>query len=211
MKKNSILLIGEHALLRAFLRAWLARFKNLVVVAESDNAKQTMALVARHKPALVLMDFETLQSISLDILTKLRIKFPHVKVIIYFAYAHDNIAIKVIRAGAAGYVVKSADSAEMENAIHTVLGGGVYLSPEFLQFVGTVEGLTDVEGKVLSPRQTEILKLIALGLSTKSIAYELKLSGKTVDVHKLTLVTRLGLKKSNELFKYAVAAGLVSA
>ena len=210
MKQQPVLIVGEHTLLRAFLRAWLARFKDLQVVAEANSAKQTLELVAKHKSALVLMDFDTLQSASLDVLTKIRVAFPEVKVIIYFAYTHDNVAIKVIRAGAAGFVVKSSDSKEMESAIKTVLGGGIYLSPEFFQAVGTAEGITDIMGKVLSPRQAEVLKLIALGLSTKAIAFELKISGKTVDVHKLALVARLGLKNTSELFRYSVAAGLVS-
>jgi DNA-binding NarL/FixJ family response regulator len=210
LKKKSVLLIGEHALLRSFLKAWLARFKDLAVVAESDNAKQTMELVQKHKPVLVLMDFDTLQSASMDVLTKIRISYPKVKVIIYFAYAHDNVAIKVIRAGAAGFVVKNSGSDEMEDAIRTVLRGGVYLSQAFLQSVGTAEGITDMEGKVLSSRQAEILKLIALSLSTKAIAFELKISGKTVDVHKQALVARLGLKNTSELFKYSIAAGLVA-
>jgi DNA-binding NarL/FixJ family response regulator len=210
MKKTSVLLIGEHTLLRAFLKAWLlAHFKDLQVVAESSNAKQTLELVARHKPALVLMDFDTLQSASMDVLSKIRVSYPKVKVVIFFAYAHDNVAITVIRAGAAGFVVKSSDSTEMENAIRTVLRGGVYLSPDFLKSVGTVQGATDIRGKALSPRQAEILKLIAVGLSTKAIAFELKISGKTVDVHKQALVARLNLKDSSELFKYAVVAGLV--
>lgn len=209
MAKKSVLLIGEHNLLLAFLKAWLLRFKDLHVVAESSQAKQTLALVLRHRPALILMDFDTLEAASLDVLAKIRVSLPRAKVIIYFAYANDNVAISVIRAGAAGFVLKNSTSAEMENAIRTVMRGGVYLSPEFLNSVGTVQGISDLKGKALSGRQAEVLKLVALGLSTKAIAFELKISGKTVDVHKQALVSRLGLKDSSELFKYSVAAGMV--
>src|SRR5689334_20848804 len=116
----SVLLSGQHALLRAFLRAWLTRFNRLQVAAESDSAKQTVELVRKHKPALVLMDFDTLLGTDLDVLTQIRTIYPLVKVIIYFAYANDHVAIKLIRAGAAGFVVKTAGSEEMENAIKTV-------------------------------------------------------------------------------------------
>ena len=207
MKKKSVLLIGEHPLLRAFLRAWLVRFKDLEVVAESDDAKHALALVAKNTPSLVLMDFDTLQSASLDVLTKMRISFPKIKVIIFFA-SQDQVAVKIIRAGADGFVVKSSGSAEMENAIKTVMAGGVYLSQEFLRSVGLTESLTDIKGKPLSPRQNEILKLVALGMTTKAIGFELKISGKTVDVHKQAIVSRLGLKNSSELFRYSVSAGL---
>lgn len=210
MKKSGVLIVGEQSLPRAFVRAWVDAQEGLLVLAEANGAGQTMAMVSKWKPRLVLMDLETLQSVNLDVLTKLQIKHPLVKVLIYFAYAHDNVAIKVIRAGAAGFVVKSAQASELANAIRTVLAGGIYLSPEFLRFVGTVEGLTGIDGKPLSLRQVEILKLIALGLTTKAIAFELKISGKTVDVHKQALAKRLGLKRSNELFKYSLAAGLVA-
>lgn len=208
MTKKTALLIGEHALMLAFLKAWLMRFKELQVVAHSEQASNTLALVAKYRPTLILMDFDTLQAASLDILAKIRVGFPKVKVIIYFAYANDNVAISVIRAGAAGFVLKSSTSHEMETAISTVLRGGVYLSPEFLKAVGTVQGITDIKGKALSPRQAEVLRLVALGLTTKAVAFELKISGKTVDVHKQALVGRLGLKDSSELFKYAVTAGM---
>lgn len=210
-KLQPVILIGEHSLLRSFLKAWLSRFNDLRVVAESDNAKQTLELVKKHKTALVLMDFDTLQSASMELLTKVRAEFPDVKVIIYFAYANDAVAMKVIRAGAAGFVVKSAVSEDMENAIKTVRSGGVYLSSKLLRTVGGAEGVTDKGGKALSPRQAEILKLIALGLSTKAVAFELKISAKTVDVHKQVLMSRVGVEDTTGLVKYAIRTGLVPA
>jgi DNA-binding NarL/FixJ family response regulator len=211
MKTQGVLICGEHTLLRAFLRAWMDRFDSLQVVAESSSAAQTLELTAKHKPALVLMDFDTLQASSMEVLSKLGDNFPDVKVIIYFAYSNDNFAIKVIRAGAAGFVVKSADSEDMESAIKTVMGGGVYLSAEFLQSVGSAKGVSDKDGKALSPRQEEILKLVALGLSTKAIAFDLKISAKTVDVHKQVLMARLGVKSITEIIKYAIRSGIVPA
>ena len=211
MAANSVLLIGEHPLLRAFLRGWLARFDELEVSIESDGRAYALDLIKKHKPTLVLMDFDSLQSASLELLTKIRTAHPKVKVIIYFAYSNDDVAIKVIRAGAAGFVVKSAHSEDMESAIKTVLSGGVYLSPEFLQSVGSIKGVADKQGKPLSPRQAEILKLIGLGLSTKAVAFELKISAKTVDVHKQVLMARLAVKSTIELVKYAIRVGLVPA
>jgi DNA-binding NarL/FixJ family response regulator len=200
--------------LRAFLRAWLTRFNRIRVVAESNNAKQTMELVQKHKPDLVLMDFDTIAGNGLEVLTKIRMGFSKVKVIIYFAHSHDNFAIKLIRAGAAGFVVKNAESEDMESAIKTVISGGVYLSSEFLKSLGTAalrDGVPDKDGKTLSPRQAEILKLIALGLTTKAVAYELKISAKTVDVHKQILSKRLGVTSTTGLVKYAIRSGLVPA
>lgn len=214
MKIHTVLLNGEHALLRSFLRAWLSRFNHLRVVAESSNAKQAFGLVQRHRPSLVLMDFDTLQGPSLDLLAKIRTAFPKIKVIIYFAASDDNFAIKVIRAGASGFVLKSAESDDMERAIKTVMSGGVYLSPGFLKSLGTAvsrEGVSDLLGRALSPRQAEILRMLASGLSTKAMAFDLKISAKTVDVHKQALMKRLGVKNAIGLFKYALQSGLVPA
>ena len=212
MKLQTVLLNGEHALLRAFLRAWLNRFNRLHVVAEASNAKQALELVHKHRPALVLMDFDTFHGANLELLAKIRTDFPRVKVIIYFAKTDDDFAIKVIRAGAAGFVLKSADSEDMERAIKTVMDGGVYLSPGFLKSLGTAvarDGVIDKDGKRLSPRQAEILKLIGLGLSTKEAAHALKISAKTVDVHKQVLLKRIGGKSTFALVKYAIQSGLV--
>jgi len=214
VKLETVLLNGEHALLRAFLRAWLSRFNRLHVVAEAANARQALDLVQKHRPSLVLMDFDTFQDANLDFLSKLRTGFPKVKVIIYFASTDENFAIKVIRAGAAGFVLKSADSDDMERAIKTVMSGGVYLSPGFLKSLGTAvarDGVVDMRGRRLSTRQVEILKLMALGLSTKAAALELHVSGKNVDLHKRALMARLGVKGHTGLVKYAVRSGLVPA
>jgi two-component system response regulator NreC len=210
----SVVLIGEHNLLRAFLRAWLTRFNRMQVVGEATNGRETMEVVLKCKPSLALMDFDTLQTSCLDVLTKLRMSFPRVKVIIYFAHTHDAFAIKLIRAGAAGFVLKSAESEDMESAIKTVMSGGVYLSSSFLKSFGTAvlrDGVPDKDGKTLSPRRAEVLKLIALGMSTKAVAFELKISAKTVDVHRQTLMKRLGVASTTGLVKYAIRSGLVPA
>jgi DNA-binding NarL/FixJ family response regulator len=214
MRTKKVVVTGEHALMRVFVRAWLKQFEGLQVVAESNNGHHTHSMVQKYKPALVLMDFDTLLDSSVEMLTKMRHEFPKVKVIIYFAHTHKNFAIKAIRAGAVGYVLKSANSEDMDIAIRTVMSGGVYLSADFLKTVGTValrDGVLDKHGKLLSERQAEIFRLFALGLSTKAIAFELKISAKTVDVHKQALMARLGTTTIVGLAKYAIKHGLVPA
>lgn len=208
------LLSGQHTLLRAFLRAWLTRFNRMRVVGEAQTARQTIELVQNLRPTLVLIDFDTLDNTNLEVLAALRAGFPRVKVIIYFAHTHDHVAIRLIRAGASGFVLKSAESEDMEAAIRTVLSGGVYLSSDFLKSFGSSvmrDGVPDKDGNALSPRQAEILKLIALGLSTKAVAFELKISAKTVDVHRKALLARVGVRGTTELVKYAIRTGLVPA
>jgi DNA-binding NarL/FixJ family response regulator len=214
VKYLTVLLNGEHVLLRTFLRAWLTRFNRMRVVAEASDGKQTMDLVRKYKPSLVLMDFDALHGNSLEILTRLRLGHPAIKVIIYFASSDDHSAIKLIRAGASGFVVKSAESEDMETAIRTVISGGVYLSPVFLRSFGTavLRGkASDQDGMLPGSRQTEILRLVALGLTAKAVAGRLKISAKTVDAHKQALMKRIGIKGTTGLVKYAIRSGLVPA
>lgn len=216
VKVQAVLISGEHNLLRAFLRAWLmSRFDRMQVVAEAGDARQALEMVRKHKPALVLMDFDTLQAASLDFLAKVRLGYPDARVIIYFAYSNDNFAVKVIRAGAAGFVLKSAQSEDMEKAIRTVMGGGVYLSPGFLKSLGTSAvrgGLLDKSGRPLSRGEAEILKYMALGLSAKAASLELKIGGpKSMEIERQALMGRLGVKNMAGLVRYAVRHRLVPA
>lgn len=212
LKPFTVLISGEHTLLRGFVRVWLMGIRELHFVAESHSALHTMDVASKLKPSLILMDFDSLQKNSLEVLDGIKRKFPKIAVIIYFAHSHNEMAIRVIRAGASGYVLKSAEVKDLETAIKTVMNGGVYLSPDFLKSIGNKvlgAGVPDRHGKSLSPRQAEILKLAALGLSTKAIGYELKISGKTVDVHKQAIMRRLGVDNPAALVRYAIKHGVV--
>ena len=139
-RTTTVILIGGHSLQHAFLGAWLGRFDRLSVVAEADDGKKAMELLHKYKPALVLMDFDDIGFPSLDILIRIRTGFPKTRVIIYCSGINGRRATKLIRAGAAVFVLKTARSGEMEDAIRTVLDGGVYLSPDFLMSLGTGTG-----------------------------------------------------------------------
>ena len=133
------------------------------------------------------------------------------KVIIYFAYTNDDIAINVIRAGADGFVLKSAASEDMQQAIKTVMSGGVYLSPGFLRsFAADVlsTAIVDKTGKNLGRRLTRILKLTALGLSGRAIAMELKINTQSVSNDQKILMKRMGLESNQAIADYVFKKGL---
>jgi DNA-binding NarL/FixJ family response regulator len=202
------LIIGEHKLSRAFAKAWFGRRPGIKVCAATGPAAVLLRLARRWRPDLVVMDLEPRPAVGLRHLKELHAAHPRVKTLVYFAYAHENTAIQVVRAGATGFVLKSAQGEELDGAIRTVLAGGIYLSPSLLRFVGRFEGLRDSAGEPLGPRQAELLRLAAAGCSTKVIAAHLKVGAKTVALQKRALARRLGLEGADGLLGYAVAAGL---
>lgn len=213
MKPLTVLLSGNHVLLRAFLRAWLTRFSRMQVVAEAVGVRQTMEFVRKYRPTLLLLDFESHQLDCIDLLRKVRLGFAKVKVIVYFANSNEAFAIRLIRAGASGFVVKSAESEDMEHAIRAVLAGGVYLSSEFLKSIGTsaLRGVPDPEGRMLTARQVALLKLIGVGLSVQAMAIGIKRTRIQVKADIKALMKRLGTRSSAATARYAVSAGLIPA
>ena len=210
----TVLLSTEHALNRGYMRAWLGRFDHLRVVAETGDPGQLLDLARQRKPSLVLVDYDTIEEDRATMLSQLRTALPAVKVILSLADTQSHVVAKVLEAGIDGFVLKDASSEDMETAIETVCRGGCYMSPGFFSSLASAVAEDPVgvdEAKRLSPRQMEILRLVATGLTTKAIGYELKISPKTVDVHKRVLMKRLGVQCTTELVKYAVRSGLVAA
>lgn len=212
-KPLTVLLSGDHVLLRAFLRAWLSRFNRMHVVAEAVGVRDTMACVRKYRPALILLDFESHQLGSIELLRKVRLGYPRVKVIVYFANSNEAFAIRLIRAGASGFVVKSSESEDMERAIRTVMSGGVYLSSEFLKSIGTsaLHGIPDSAGRMLSARQVALLKLMGVGLSLQAMALGLKRTRIQLKSDITSLMKRLDTRSHAATARYAVAAGLIPA
>ena len=214
MKLVTVVLVGEHALLRDLLHTWFSRFDNVQVVADAAGGKQAMDMMRRHKPTLVMMDFDTVEAANLKLLAKLRKNFPNIKVIVFFDHARTNLSLRLLRSGATGFVVKSARAENMERAIKTVISGGIYISPEFLKSFGMnslLKWIPDKRGIMLSPRQAKLLMLMAIGLSRTTVAAEMQVSVKAVLAYKKVLMNRLGLRTTAMLVRHAIRSGLVPA
>jgi DNA-binding NarL/FixJ family response regulator len=215
MNTTRVLLADDHALVRAGIRALIEKIPNVEVVGEAGTGRNALELVISKLPILVLMDIAMAELGGLEALPRITKDFPGVKVIILSAHANEEYVIRALRSGAAGYMLKDAATAELELAIRSVTADKTYLSPSisrtvinsYLERVGGQ--LSPIEQ--LTPRQREILQLLAEGSNTKEIASDLDISVKTVESHRLQLMDRLDIHDVPGLVRYAVRSGLVSA
>jgi DNA-binding NarL/FixJ family response regulator len=207
-----VLIADDHRLVRAGIRALLERLPGISVVAEANDGREVLRLIRQHKPHLVLMDIAMPALNGLEATRRVAKRFPEVRVIILSTYGDEEHVCQALHAGAAGYLLKGADLEELELAIRSVAQGETYLSPpvskpvimEYLR--RTNPDLSPRER--LSPRQAEILQLIAEGNTAKQIALELSISVKTVETHRTVLMKRIGVRDLAGLIRYAVKIGL---
>src|SRR5438552_10470580 len=213
MSQIRVLLADDHKLVRAGIRSLLERFPNVEVIAEASDGREAIRLVETNEPQIVLMDLAMPELNGLEATRHLTKTFPQVRVIILSIYSDEEHVYQALRAGAAGYLLKGAATEELELAIRSVAQGETYLSPPvskpvIMEYIHrTNVGFSSRER--LSPRQMQILKLIAEGKTTKQVALQLDISVKTVETHRSALMTRIGVRDVAGLVRYAVKIGLV--
>jgi DNA-binding NarL/FixJ family response regulator len=209
-----VLLVDDHALVRAGIHSLLEEVESLEVVAEAGDGRQALELIERLRPDVVLLDLAMPGLSGFEVLKVSREKFPEVRVIVITVHDEEEYAFHALRSGAAGYLPKTAAVAELKLAIDHVMGGRKYLSPHVIQRAAT--DLSEHRGEAqktiagLTPRQLEVLILIAEGHTTKEIARMLNISAKTVESHRGQLMDRLDIHDIAGLVRYAIKFGLVS-
>ncbi len=209
-----IVLADDHALVRAGLRKLLESLPDIEVVGEAEDGRAALALVASHKPDLVLMDIAMPGLNGIEAAARLSREHPRVRALILSMHQNEDYVRQALRAGAAGYLLKEAAPVELEFAIRAAMRGETYLSPAVSR--GAVSDYVqrlrneDVPGGTLTPRQRETLQLIAEGHTTKEIARRLNISVKTVETHRTQLMKQLDLHDVAGLVRYAVRTGLIS-
>jgi len=213
MKNTRVMLADDHALVRAGLRSLLEKMVAVEVIAEAGDGREAIELIQKHQPQVVLMDVAMPGLNGLEAVARVTKEFPTVKVIILSMHANEEYVLQALRAGASGYLLKDAAVAELELALQAVGRSETYLSPRiskpvidsYLERLGNQRAPLDR----LTPRQREIVQLIAEGKSTKEIAFLLKVSVKTVEAHRAQLMERLGIHEVAGLVRYAMRVGLV--
>jgi DNA-binding NarL/FixJ family response regulator len=212
MKSVRTLIADDHALVRAGIRALVEKITGVTVVAEAGKGSEAIDLINELVPDLVLLDITMPDGSGFDVLQHVQKKFSTIRVIVLTVHEAGEYAIRALREGAAGFLPKSAASTELEQAIHTVMNGEVYISPETSRktLIEYGKGVTKRDLlETLSPRQREVLRLIAEGRTTKQIAQELEISVKTVETHRAQLMERLGIHDVAGLVRYAIIVGLI--
>jgi DNA-binding NarL/FixJ family response regulator len=212
MKAIRTLIADDHALVRAGIRALVEKINGVTVVGEAGKGSEAKELISELKPDLVLLDITMPDGNGFDVLDQITKKHPEIRVIVLTVHEAGDYAIRALREGAAGYLPKSAASIELEQAIHTVVRGEPYISPETAQntLLQQRKGATKRDLlATLSPRQREVLRLIAEGMTTKQIAQVLKISVLSVETHRALLMERLGIHDVAGLVRYAIIVGLI--
>lgn len=206
-----VLLIDDHTLVRAGLRALIDELPGFAVVAEGADGDQAVELVEANRPDVVIMDISMQRMSGLDALPLLRERWPTLPVIILSMHAARDLVMRAIRGGASAYLPKEAAETELELALKAVLAGRQYLSPAVSGAVidSLLQREQPTETEVLTARQREVLRLLALGRNTKEVAYELSLSVKTVESHRAQIMERLGVRDLASLVVYAIRHGII--
>jgi DNA-binding NarL/FixJ family response regulator len=211
-----VALIDDHALVRAGLRSLVEDQPGYEVVAEGGDGSDVERILKNDKPDILLLDISMKHLSGLDALRQWREQYPEVQILMLSMHATPDYVLAALRLGARGYLLKDAAAQELDLALQALARDESYLSPGIAQTViqsAIVEGRpreNSGSGAVLTPRQTEILRLIARGCSTRDIAQGLGLSVKTVDTHRAQIMDRLNLHDVPSLVLYAVRKGLIS-
>jgi DNA-binding NarL/FixJ family response regulator len=226
MNSLRVILVDDHNLVRAGIRSLLKNIPEVEIVAEADNGYSALELIRAHKPDMVLMDIALPDITGLDVTAQITQEYPTIKVVLLSMYDNEEYVLRAMEIGAAGYLLKDANANEFELAIHAIANGKAYLSPAISSRViesyqarvsatkQTIPSPTSSQGLFtshLTARQSEVLRLIAEGFTTKEIAQQLNLSAKTVDAHRTQLMRELDIHDIAGLVRYAIRIGLISA
>lgn len=209
----SVLLVDDHRILSDGLRALLSGEENLDVVGTATTGNEAVEMTRTLKPDVVVMDLMMPGLNGVDATRQVRSESDTVKVVCLSSASDERSVSSALRAGASGYVIKTAAVEELANAIRTVASGGVFLSPPIARLM--VEDLTRPSGSRFSPidllssRERQVLQLIAEGHTTKAVAYRLQVSVKTVETHRRNLMEKLHSDSIAKLTRLAVREGLI--
>jgi DNA-binding NarL/FixJ family response regulator len=216
-----VLLADDHDLVRAGFRSLVQSFGGVQVVAEADDGREALRQIEIHRPHVVLMDIMMPGLNGLEATVRIAKDFPKTRVIILTMNAAEEYVLKAMRVGAAGYLLKDGNPAELEQAIRAVARGETFLSSKVSHHLVSgyvhgkarpdASGLTNGNDAVdkLTLRQRETLQLIAEGNTTKEIAKKLNISVKTVETHRMQLMERLDIHDIAGLVRYALRSGLI--
>jgi DNA-binding NarL/FixJ family response regulator len=214
-KQIRILLADDHNILRSGLRELIEKQHRFSVVAEAENGRIAVQLCKELSPDVVIMDISMQDLNGIDATRQIVGNSPQTKVIILSAHSSQRFVTEVFKAGASGYLLKDCNADEIFSAILAVAMNETYLCPQIATIVRQdyVQHLTQAAPATsngLTPREREVLQLMAEGKSTKEIAFSFNLSVKTIEAHRQRIMEKLNIHSVAELTKYAIREGLTS-
>ena len=210
----SILLADDHQVVRLGLRTLLEAEADFKVVAEAKDGLEAKALVDRLRPDVLIVDLMMPGLNGLEVVRQAGQLSPATKVIVMSMKSDEAYVLEALKNGAAGYILKQSDVAEVVRAVRDVMGGLSYLSAQLSQraidaYRLKAEAVTTDQYDLLTPREREVLQLAAEGRTSGEIAEQLVISPRTAEMHRANLMRKLGLRTQTELVRYAVWRGIL--
>ncbi len=213
--KIRLLLVDDHTLVRQGIRSLLETQEDIEVVAEASGGHEAIAKAVEHRPDVILMDLAMPDLNGMEATRLIKTEHPEIQVLALSMHGTDDYLFRALESGASGYVLKEADTAELTAAIRAVHGGGAFIYPslakrlieKLLLEVGSGKERSSYD--TVTPREKEILELIADGLTNEEIAEKLGLSVHTVQTHRSNILEKLGLHNRAQLVTYAARVGLI--
>jgi DNA-binding NarL/FixJ family response regulator len=217
IRTQQIMIVDDHPLFREGLKTIISRNKRYQVIAEAGDSQQGLELAQSLHPDLVLVDISLPDKSGIQLIRELRKADPAMKVLVVTMHSKVDYIAESFQAGAAGYVVKESAAEGLLKGIDTVLNGGYFLdsavSPQVVEKLMTLPAknarIRDGNYDSLTPREQEILRLLAEGLNAREIADKLCISSKTVENHRTNIMHKLNLQNSIDLVRYAAKIGLI--
>lgn len=208
--KTTVMVVEDQTAIRQMLAAYLAAMPDIAVVGQAGSVSEALEMADRCRPNVVVLDWMLRGGLGVDFLRQVRLD-PPPRVLVFSANTTDLAVREALGAGACGYIEKTASFAEFTEAVHAVAAGRTYVGPlirERLQRM-VAAGATSATGTEISPRERDVLRYVAEGLSSKEIARKLNLSVRTVENHRANISRRTGLHSVAQLTLHAVRLGLV--
>lgn len=215
MNRITVLLADDHTIVRNGLRRLLESEADIEITGEAEDGREAVALALELEPDVIVMDIAMPHLNGLEATRRIRTDFPAARIIILSAYGDDDHVKQFVRLGAAGYLVKQTSAQDLARAIREVRNGKTFFSqPIASRLKHLFRKSPNGPGKAgkeisLSPRETEVLQLIAEGSANKQISAELAISIKTVEKHRQHLMEKLNIHDTAGLTRYALAAGII--
>ncbi len=216
MRKIRIVLADDHKLMRSGLRVLLEQQTDLTVVGEASDGREAVALVASQKPDVLVMDIGMPSLNGIEAAAQIMQSHPEISIVMLSMHSDESYVMRALRAGAKGYLLKDSAEADLIRAVHSVAEGKSFFSPAVSKVLldDYVRKLkrsgTDDPYDLLTPREREVLQLVAEGKSNKDIAQLLNLSVYTVETHRSNIMEKLNLHGVPELILYAVRKGIIA-
>jgi DNA-binding NarL/FixJ family response regulator len=207
--KHRILLVDDHPIVRQGLAEMINQERDLEVSGMADDVHRALESLEKLRPDLVIADISLKGSNGIELLKNIKVRFPRTLVLVLSMHDESLYAVRALRAGAAGYIMKQEATEKVLTAIHQVLSGEIYLSDKMEkkmmhQLVGGRTARTGSPIEDLSDRELEVFGLIGQGHGTRQIAEELHLSIKTIESHRAHIKDKLNLKNATELVQHAI-------